>query len=54
VDSSDICRMLMATDDPSISYTLADNYNTPKKILKELVKHNDSHVANEAKRRLEE
>jgi hypothetical protein len=44
----------MGLSDPSISYALAGNYNTPKKLLKELLGHPDPYVSSEAKRRLED
>lgn len=53
-DASKLCSLILALDDPSILAALAGNYNAPKKILKELVNHPDPHVANEAKRRLED
>jgi hypothetical protein len=44
----------MGLSDPSVSYALAGNYNSPKKILKELAGHSDPYVSSEAKRRLED
>lgn len=53
-NSGKLCTALMSLSDPSISYSLAGNYNTPKKILKELSAHSDPYVSEEAKRRLED
>ncbi len=52
-NSTKLCTVLMALSDPSIAYSLAGNYNAPKKLLKELLNHNDPYVASEARRRLE-
>lgn len=49
-----LCATLMGLSDPSVSYALAGNYNSPKKILKELAGHSDPYVSSEAKRRLED
>lgn len=53
INSSKMLTVLMGLDDPSILYYLAGNYNTPKKVLKELQNHSDPYVASEARRRLE-
>jgi hypothetical protein len=53
-NSTKLCAALMALSDPSISYSLAGNYNAPKKLLKELQNHKDPYVASEARRRLED
>jgi len=52
-DSAKLCDALLALSDPSISYSLAGNSNTPKKLLRELQNHKDPYVAGEARRRLE-
>jgi hypothetical protein len=53
-DSNKLCSIILKMEDPSILASLAGNYSAPKKILKELVKHSDPHVASEAKKRLED
>ena len=53
-DSNNLCSIILKMEDPSILASLAGNYSTPKKILKELLKHSDPHVASEAKKRLED
>jgi hypothetical protein len=53
-DASKLCTLILGLDDPSILASLAGNYSTPKKVLKELVNHSDPYVAAEAKRRLED
>jgi len=53
-NATKLCATLMGLSDPSISYALASNYNTPKKLLKELLGHADPYVSSEAKRRLED
>ena len=53
-DASKLCTLILGLDDPSILASLAGNYSTPKKILKELINHSDPYVAAEAKRRLED
>lgn len=53
-DASKLCNVILGLDDPSILASLAGNYSTPKKVLKELVNHSDPYVASEAKRRLED
>lgn len=47
-----LANLLAAHEDPSVAASLADNYNTPKKILKILLTHPDPYVANVAKARL--
>ena len=49
----ELVKALIAHSDPSVTASLADNYRTPKKTLKTLTKHVDPHVANSAKRSLE-
>lgn len=51
-NATKLCSALMSLPDPSISYSLASNYSTPKKLLKELQNHKDPYVASEARRRL--
>jgi hypothetical protein len=53
-DSAKLVTILMSIEDPYISYSLARNYNTPKKILKELLKHSDPNVVQAAKSQLED
>jgi hypothetical protein len=53
-DANKLCTLILGLDDPSILASLAGNYSTPKKVLKELVNHSDPFVASEAKRRLED
>jgi hypothetical protein len=44
-----LAALLAGHSDPSVARSLAGGYKTPKKILKTLLKHNDSRVASEAK-----
>ena len=53
-DASKLCAIILSMEDPSILASLAGNYSTPKKVLKELVNHSDPYVASEAKKRLED
>lgn len=53
-DASKIYAAILKMEDPSVAASVANNYSTPKKILKELLKHPDPYVALEAKRRLED
>ena len=53
VDVVKLAELLAAHADPSVAGSLADNYSTPKKILKKLLTHPDPYVANAAKARLE-
>ncbi len=48
-----LANLLATHVDPSVAGSLADNYSTPKKILKKLLTHPDPYVANAAKARLE-
>jgi len=48
-----LANLLVTHADPSVAGSLADNYSTPKKILKKLLTHPDPYVANAAKARLE-
>lgn len=52
VDQNKLITIIMKDNDPSVLGALAGSWNTPKKILKELVKHSDSYVSSEATRRL--
>lgn len=54
VNATKLLAVLVALPDPSISYSLAGNYNAPKKVLKELLNHSDPYVASEARRRLDD
>jgi hypothetical protein len=45
---------LLASSDPAVAAALAGNYSTNRKILKSLIIHEDTFVADEAKKRLEE
>jgi len=53
-DTGNLCSLIMRMEDPSIVSSLANNYSTPKKILKELMKHADPYVVKQAKKRLED
>lgn len=53
VDVVKLAELLAAHADPSVAGSLADNYSTPKKILKKLLTHPDPYVVNAAKARLE-
>jgi len=53
-DINELAALLVAHHDPSVALSLASNYSLPKKILKTLLNHYDSSVANEAKSRLED
>ena len=53
-DVNKLATLLAAHSDPSVLASLAQNYSTPKKVLKTLVNHPDPYVAREAKARLED
>ena len=53
-DVNKLATLLAANDDPSVVASLAQNYSTPKKILKTLTTHSDPYVASEAKARLDD
>jgi hypothetical protein len=53
VNINKLATLLASNPDPSVLATLAGNYNTPKKILKMLINHEDPYVASEAKSTLE-
>jgi len=52
-DAGKIFSLLLGMEDPSILYSLANNYSTPKKVLKELANHSDPYVSSQAKRSLD-
>ena len=52
-DAVKLANLLALHEDPSVVASLADNYRTPKKILKKLLMHTDPHVVQLAKSRLE-
>ena len=52
-DAGKLCAIILSMEDPSILASLAGNYNTPKKVLKELVNNPDPYVALQAKNQLE-
>jgi len=49
VNITKLATLLASNPDPSVLASLAGNYNTPKKILKMLINHEDLYVASEAK-----
>ncbi len=51
-DSSKLIAALLESTDPAVLTSLAGNYSTPKKIIKELANNSDPYVANTAKNRL--
>ena len=53
-DVNKLSTLLANHEDPSVVVSLAQNYSTPKKILKTLSTHSDPYVASEAKARLED
>jgi hypothetical protein len=53
-DVNKLAALLATHSDPSVVASLAQNYSTPKKVLKTLVNHPDPFVASEAKARLED
>jgi hypothetical protein len=53
-DYDNLFSIILELDDPSVISSLASSYSTPKKILKVLLKNADSHVASEAKIRLQD
>lgn len=53
-DVNKLATLLAANDDPAVVASLAQNYSTPKKILKTLTTHSDPYVASEAKARLDD
>ncbi len=58
IDSYEMCNtskiidLLLEISDPCIAGALANNYNSPKNILKKLSKHSDPYIANQAKKNL--
>jgi hypothetical protein len=53
IDRQKLTHRLLSSADPAVFAALAGNYATPKKIIKELIKHPDPYVASEAKRTLD-
>lgn len=53
VDSDNVLNLLVSSRDPSIRYSMVNNYSTPKRILKMFLDDIDSQVSEEAKQRLE-
>jgi len=53
IDSMAIYTKLLEENNADIILSLAENYNTPKKILKKLAKNNDKDIAQAAKSSLE-
>jgi hypothetical protein len=53
-DVNELASLLSKHEDPSVVYSLAQNWGTPKEILKTLLTHPDPYIANEAKTRLED
>jgi len=53
-DVNKLATLLAGNEDPSVVASLAQNYSTPKKILKTLTTHSDPYVASEAKARLDD
>jgi hypothetical protein len=51
-DSAKLIVALLEATDPAILTSLAGNYSTPKKAIKELANNSDPYVANTAKNRL--
>lgn len=51
-DSSKLIAALLESTDPAVLTSLAGNYSTPKKIIKDLANNSDPYVANTAKNRL--
>lgn len=50
VDRQKVIDQLISSNDPAVVAAVAGNYSSPKKTLKELLKHPDPYVAEEAKR----
>ena len=53
VDIDELAKILCDHPDPSVVAEVANNSDTPKKLLKTLLKHSDSRVVGNAKRSLE-
>ncbi len=49
---SKIVEFLLEIEDPSIPTALANNYNSPKNLLKMLTKHPDPYISSQAKRNI--
>jgi hypothetical protein len=47
-----LANALLSKNNPSVDYSIASNYSTPKKILKQLLKHSDPDVVMAAKNSL--
>lgn len=52
LDIEDVAKKLISLDNPTVTYAVADNYSTPKKVLKNLLKHSDPDISNAAKKSL--
>jgi len=53
IDRHNILRLLVLSDDPAIVAAVAGNTSTPKKILKELLRHPDVDVVDRAKQNID-
>lgn len=53
IDTEDTAKKLIDLKNPTLTLAIAENYSTPKKILKILAKDNDPDIANAAKKSLE-
>ena len=53
-DPDALIEVLIQHSDPRVVAEVASNWDTSKKILKKLLKHEDVKVASEAKRRLDD
>lgn len=51
-DTQKIIDQLLLSSDPSILLSLAENYSTPRKVLKSLASHHDPSIADQAKKSL--
>ena len=54
VDHDALVELLIEHSDPRVVAEVAGNWNTKKKVLKKLLKHEEVKVASEAKRRLDD
>lgn len=51
-NTSKIVELLLALADPCVAGALANNYNSPKNILKKLSQHPDPYISNQAKKNI--
>ena len=53
IKSEDVVKKLLEIGNPSVTLTVAENYSTPKKVLKALLKNSDPDIARAAQKSLD-